>query len=86
MRRLRHINRTYRLLPFAEHWVIQTNRWIESLFRTSVGHSAASKEELLELREALINACFAKCREGVQGKKRLRVKKGLKSIALEVQK
>ena len=77
MRRLRHIDRTHQLIPFAEHCVIQTYRLARSVFQTSVGGLATFKEELPTPRDALIKAGCAKCWEGVQGKKRLTVKKAL---------
>ena len=53
--------------------MIQTNRWVESLFQTSVGGPGTLKEELPAAKEALIKAGCAKCREGVLGKKCRRV-------------
>ena len=64
-RALKHKYRTYRLITFAEHCVIQTNRWAGSVFRTSMGGHATFKEELQAPIEALIKAGCAKCREGV---------------------
>ena len=46
-------------------------------FRTLVVGPATLKEELPAPREALIKADWSECREGVYGKKRLRVKKAL---------
>ena len=65
MRRLRHIDRTYRLIPFAEHCVIQTNKSGRSVFQTSVGGPVTFREELPAPREALIKAGSAKRQEGV---------------------
>ena len=65
MRRCRHINRTYQLIPFVEHCMIQTNIWTGSVFRISVGGPTTIKEELPAPREALIKAGYAKSREGV---------------------
>ena len=47
------------------HCVIQTDRWAEPVFRTSVGAPATFKEELPVSREALIKAGCAKRGEGV---------------------
>lgn len=45
------------------------------MFQTSVGGPATFKKEVLAPREAVVKAGCAKRREGLQGKKRLRVKK-----------
>ena len=51
-------------MPFAEHCVIQANKWARSVFLTSMGGTATFKEQVSSTTEALIKVGF-KCWEGV---------------------
>ena len=52
-------------MPFAEHCLIETNRWTRSVFRILMQGPATFEEELPAPREALIKAGCAKCREEI---------------------
>ena len=80
MRKPREINRTYRLISFDEHCVIQTNRCARSVFSTSVGGPVTLKVELPAPRKTLIKAACAKFRQSVEGKKHPRIKKALSNL------